>query len=261
MNITDNKKISYLIIGYGNTIRGDDGAGYQIAEAVAEWNLNHVRCRRRCYCTSLAVHQLTPDLAEAIAQAKTVIFVDAVATLSEVKIEQLRPNYAASFTGHYTDPRSMLAITYALYEAIPIAYRILIPAVDFSFSETLSPVTQKSVDLALVKIKQLVSQQNSRMSTAYEKSQSTQKESYMKTSDRSSHPISLEQRIHDAIAEAHAISAQYGSQSRKSAAAWDIVEELQAEAAHQQAKHSGTTAFTDYCEEFPDAPEARADDT
>jgi hypothetical protein len=83
----------------------------------------------------------------------------------------------------------------------------------------------------------------------------------MKTSDRSSHPISLEQRIHDAIAEAHAISDQYGSASPKCAAAWDIVEELQAEAAHQQAKHSSETAFTDYCEEFPDAPEARLYDT
>ncbi|AFZ18825.1 hydrogenase maturation protease [Allocoleopsis franciscana] len=161
MKITDNKKISYLIIGYGNTIRGDDGAGYQIAESIAQWNLDHVR--------SLAVHQLTPDLAEAIAQAKTVIFVDAVATLSEVKIEQLRPNYAASFTGHYADPRSLLALTRALYKAIPTAYRILIPAVNFSFGETLSPVTRKSVDLALVKIKKLVSQQNSTMRTAYEK--------------------------------------------------------------------------------------------
>lgn len=158
MNIADDQKISYLIIGYGNTIRGDDGVGYQIAEAVAQWNLNHVQ--------SLAVHQLTPDLAEAIAQAKTVIFVDAVATLSEVKIEQLEPNDAESFTGHYADPRSLLALTYALYKAIPTAYRILIPAVDFSFGETLSPVTQKSVELALVKIKQLVSPQSGRMSNA-----------------------------------------------------------------------------------------------
>lgn len=161
MNITGNKKSSYLIIGYGNTIRGDDGAGYQIAEAVAQWNFNHVR--------SLAVHQLTPDLAEAIAQAKTVIFVDAVATLSEVKIEQLRPNSATSFTGHYADPRSMLALTCALYKSIPTAYQILIPAVNFSFGETLSPLTQKNVDLALVKIKQLISQQSSRRITIYDK--------------------------------------------------------------------------------------------
>lgn len=158
MNIAADKKISYLIIGYGNTIRGDDGAGYQIAETVAQWNFNHVR--------ALAVHQLTPDLAEALAQANTVIFVDAVATLSEIAIEQLEPNDAESFTGHYAEPRSLLALTYALYKAIPTAYRILIPAVDFSFGETLSPVTQKSVEVALVKIKQLISQQSSRRSTA-----------------------------------------------------------------------------------------------
>ena len=61
-----NKKI--LIIGYGNTLRGDDGVGYKIAEIIEQWNINNI--------TSLAVHQLTPDLAENIAQADTVIFVD-----------------------------------------------------------------------------------------------------------------------------------------------------------------------------------------
>lgn len=83
----------------------------------------------------------------------------------------------------------------------------------------------------------------------------------MKTSDRLSPSTSLEQRLHDALAEARAISARYASESPECAAAWDIVEELQAEAAHQQVKHSGKTAFTDYCEEFPDAPEARVYDT
>jgi hypothetical protein len=59
----------------------------------------------------------------------------------------------------------------------------------------------------------------------------------------------------------HDISNQYGSESLECAAAWDIVEELQAEAAHQQAKHSGKTTLTEYCEQFPDAPEARLYDT
>ncbi|AFZ18826.1 Calvin cycle protein CP12 [Allocoleopsis franciscana] len=83
----------------------------------------------------------------------------------------------------------------------------------------------------------------------------------MKTSDRLSHSISLEQRIHDAIAEAHAISARYASESPECGAAWDIVEELQAEAAHQKIACLGKTGFTDYCEEFPDALEARVYDT
>lgn len=86
----------------------------------------------------------------------------------------------------------------------------------------------------------------------------------MKTIDfsanQSSNAPSLDQRIDAAIAEAHAVSDQYGATSRECAAAWDVVEELQAEAAHQKNAHAGETAFSDYCEEFPDAPEARVYD-
>jgi len=39
--------------------------------------------------------------------------------------------------------------------------------------------------------------------------------------------------------------------------AWDIVEELEAEAAHQRASKLEKTSFDTYCEEFPDALEAR----
>lgn len=73
----------------------------------------------------------------------------------------------------------------------------------------------------------------------------------------SSLPLSLDQRIATAIAEARTISSEYGSDSSESAVAWDIVEELEAEAAHQKVKLQGKTAFTEYCEEFPDALEAR----
>ena len=75
--------------------------------------------------------------------------------------------------------------------------------------------------------------------------------------DKSSLPLSLDQRIATAIAEARAICSEYGSDSAKCAVAWDTVEELQAEAAHQKAKLQGKTAFSEYCEEFPDALEAR----
>ncbi|MDX2100304.1 MAG: Calvin cycle protein CP12 [Leptolyngbyaceae cyanobacterium bins.59] len=73
----------------------------------------------------------------------------------------------------------------------------------------------------------------------------------------SSHMAELEDRIQKAVEEAHVITEQYGSTSKESAVAWDTVEELHAEAAHQRASHEGKTAFDDYCEEFPEAPEAR----
>lgn len=67
----------------------------------------------------------------------------------------------------------------------------------------------------------------------------------------------LEEEIEKAIAEARAICAEKGAASRECAVAWDIVEELQAEAAHQRAEKLPKTAFELYCEENPEAAEAR----
>ena len=69
--------------------------------------------------------------------------------------------------------------------------------------------------------------------------------------------VSLAGEIQKAIANARAICAEKGPTSRECAAAWDIVEELQAEASHQRAKTLEKTAFEEYCEEFPEAMEAR----
>lgn len=73
----------------------------------------------------------------------------------------------------------------------------------------------------------------------------------------------LEQRIQAAIEQARAICAEKGASSAECAVAWDEVEELQAEAAHQRADKSfaGKTAFELYCEENPDALEARIYDS
>lgn len=69
--------------------------------------------------------------------------------------------------------------------------------------------------------------------------------------------VFFEQKIQEAIEQARAISTQKGATSPESAAAWDAVEEMQAEAAHQRARRLEKTAFEDYCEEYPEAVEAR----
>lgn len=69
--------------------------------------------------------------------------------------------------------------------------------------------------------------------------------------------LKLEERIQAAIVEARKITQEEGARSKASAAAWDTVEELQAEAAHQSAGSLTKTAFEVYCEENPEAPEAR----
>lgn len=73
----------------------------------------------------------------------------------------------------------------------------------------------------------------------------------------------MEQRIQVAIEQARAISAEKGASSPEAAVAWDEVEELQAEAAHQRVGPAlgHKTAFELYCDENPDALEARIYDS
>lgn len=58
-----------LVLGYGNTLRSDDGVGYRVAAAVHRWHVPDVE--------GYTCHQLTPDLAAEIAPRQRVIFVDA----------------------------------------------------------------------------------------------------------------------------------------------------------------------------------------
>jgi CBS domain-containing protein len=71
----------------------------------------------------------------------------------------------------------------------------------------------------------------------------------------------LEEELQHEIKKARLVSAEKGTNSPESAAAWDAVEEIQAEIAHQRAKKPLKTAFEEYCEEYPEAAEARMYDS
>jgi hydrogenase maturation protease len=161
-----------LVIGYGNSLRGDDGVGPLVAEQVAEWNLPDVR--------SLSVHQLTPELASEMALAKTVIFIDAyfgdekrTQSLSSVQppqlerasvdlgskvretatsslfiyphIERLYPSISFPSLVHILNPSVLLNLTKTLYDSEPLAYQILIPAIQFDVGASLSNVAADGI--------------------------------------------------------------------------------------------------------------------
>ncbi|MEO1211217.1 MAG: hydrogenase maturation protease [Cyanobacteria bacterium J06638_20] len=148
---SDPMSIATLVIGYGNTLRGDDGVGYQIAEAVLDWHIAGVH--------SLPCHQLTPELAADIAQAQQVVFVDAAIAPTtpppEITLESLHPDKDLAFTTHTATPSALLALTQWLYGTTPTAYQLTIPAIAFDMGETLSPMTAKGKALALERLRQL----------------------------------------------------------------------------------------------------------
>lgn len=66
----------------------------------------------------------------------------------------------------------------------------------------------------------------------------------------------LEKEIEQAVKNARAICADQGHSDQECKDAWNFVEELEAEAAHQQAKKPEKTALEQYLAEFPEAEEA-----
>jgi len=154
-NQTEPKPISFLVIGYGNTLRSDDGVGQLVATEVARWELPLVY--------SLAVHQLAPELVEKIKIAERVIFVDAIPASEEanvVQVHPLEPVTTGNFLlGHTSDPQALLALSQAVYRYAPPAWLITIPTINFDLGETLSPIAEQGVVTALQKIRLLVQPQ------------------------------------------------------------------------------------------------------
>ena len=122
-----------LVIGYGNPLRGDDAAGLIAAGRLG----------------GLAVHQLTPELAEAIALADGVIFLDADASLppGEIAVTPLVP--AAAPLDHHAAPAALLALTRTLYGAAPQAWLIGMGGEDFELREGLTPAAARAVERAV----------------------------------------------------------------------------------------------------------------
>lgn len=67
----------------------------------------------------------------------------------------------------------------------------------------------------------------------------------------------LEGKIQQAIAQAKELCAQSEVDPRECITAWSLVEDLQAEAAHQRSERLEKTAFEEYCEEYPDLLETK----
>jgi len=121
-----------LVIGYGNTLRGDDGVGPRVAETLEAMHLPGVK--------TLICQQLSPEHAAPISLADKVIFVDAaVDAPTEVQFRRLEPNDTSQLMAHAADPRTMLALSRDVFGHIPQAWWLTIPAERMEFCETLSP--------------------------------------------------------------------------------------------------------------------------
>ncbi|MDX9753896.1 MAG: hydrogenase maturation protease [bacterium] len=124
-----------LIIGYGNPLRKDDGVGWHVAQQFQD----------ELFAASvsiLALHQLTPELAEDMSQADLVILIDAEegTVPGAIQCRRIEPQPAATsaFT-HQFDPPTLLALVQEFFAVCPTVYLLTVCGGDFGYGEEFSP--------------------------------------------------------------------------------------------------------------------------
>jgi hydrogenase maturation protease len=140
-----------LVIGYGNPLRGDDGAGLAVAQRLDEQNLP-----ARVVCC----HQLTPELAQMLAEAELAIFIDACddGQPGRVRCREVfaNPQAGISAIDHHLSPATLLAWACDLYGRSPHAVVITIDGQAWGYTDQLSPPVAAAVGLAETAVRELI---------------------------------------------------------------------------------------------------------
>lgn len=125
---------SVLVLGYGNTLRGDDGIGWRAAVMLSAASLGRdVEVR--------ALHQLAPELADSLWTVTRVLFVDATrkGEVGEVACRRVEPDAGDAGFTHQVTPSTLLALTRQLHGVAPEAFELSLCGESFDLSDQLSP--------------------------------------------------------------------------------------------------------------------------
>lgn len=137
-----------LIIGYGNPLCSDDGVAWAVVETVQDCLIQG---------SAVAVHQLTPEWAEAISQAGRVIFVDAAIGDVPGEVSSFPLARAQTHRGsHDLTPDGLLGMAHDLYGRCPPAFMLTITGGSFEIAEQLSPPVSAAVPEAVRRILALI---------------------------------------------------------------------------------------------------------
>lgn len=141
----------WLIIGYGNILRGDDGAGYRLAEQL-------LTVVPAAGARVLAVHQLTPELALDIAaeDIDRVLFLDVNRHQHKpVIVRRLNLEATTGSCGHQLAPDLLVQMAATLYGRLPKGWLLTIAAEQTVFGGNFSATTGAALPVALAVVRKL----------------------------------------------------------------------------------------------------------
>ena len=157
----------WIILGYGNPDRGDDGVAWHL--------LNELLIGQGIHQVDLLISEITdlngkadiwfnfqllPEISELIAKYDRALFIDAHTgeITEEINFLKIEPDFKNSpFTHHFT-PSSCLAIAESIAGRYPEAWLLSIRGFNFEFSRELSPKTKELSIIALQQIQALISE-------------------------------------------------------------------------------------------------------
>lgn len=140
-----------LVIGYGNTLRSDDGAGPVVAKRLA----HRLAAEHASGVLALAVMQLVPELAEDISRSKCVIFIDAsvkvpAGRLDAARVQAYNQGKHPGRLGHHETPERLITLCEKVFGNVPPAFVLAIGAASLDLGSHLSaavkPVIRELVD-------------------------------------------------------------------------------------------------------------------
>jgi hydrogenase maturation protease len=128
-----------LVIGYGNTLRSDDGVGVWVADRIASLHLSDVDVR--------TCHQLYLELAADMIQYDVVIIIDASASGEPMAVRKSIPSPAlSSSTDHNVSPEILQRLALDMYGVAINAHVYTVRGECFEFGTMLSaPVKERAM--------------------------------------------------------------------------------------------------------------------
>ena len=146
-----------MVIGIGNDLRGDDGIGPHVVNAV----------RPRSDVETVTIHQLVPELAQRIHSARRALFVDASLDRECVSLGPIEPSEHRGL-GHACTPAALLGWTKLAYARVPESWLLQIPGTSFRLGEPLSVFAKSHIPDAMERIEEWLNSGSRRMQSEEE---------------------------------------------------------------------------------------------
>jgi len=147
--------VRVLVIGYGNTLRGDDGFGVAAAEHLREMLQSD-------FVRILTCQQLTPELANEMSKVDRVIMIDAARgdRPGLITVTRVEPEGDLTTFTHELRPSTLLACSQGLYGSSPETFLVSVTGYSFDFSDKLSDTMTRIMRDVLIRVRELVDQES-----------------------------------------------------------------------------------------------------